>query len=83
MGVSDIFYSLFLCYRAVLYHRVRFELKLYGTVIICIDTMLFDVKDNLNYLLHEFIAVRAGAHVSETFVQNFKDFIHRNRSSNY
>ncbi|CAN6935028.1 unnamed protein product [Brassica oleracea] len=41
---------------------VRFELKLYGTVIVCIDTMLFDVKDNLDYLLHEFIAVRAGAH---------------------
>ncbi|KAF3518465.1 hypothetical protein DY000_02061543, partial [Brassica cretica] len=42
---------------AVLYHRVRFELKLYGTVIVCIDTMLFDIKDNLDYLLHEFIAI--------------------------
>lgn len=61
MGVSDIFYSLFICYRAVLYHRVRFELKLYGTVIVCIDTMLFDVKDTLDYLLYEFIASKGGS----------------------
>ncbi|WZZ66400.1 hypothetical protein YC2023_077770 [Brassica napus] len=46
---------------------VRFELKLYGTVIVCIDTMLFDVKDTLDYLLYEFIAMNKGKERQERY----------------